>query len=121
MSIMLPHRESMTSIFDRSLIYVTGKGGVGRSTVAGALGLVAAARGGRTIVGEVAEQGRLPGVFGRELRGPEEIELTDGLWATSIDPQAALEEWLRTQVGGPLGRLVPQGDAVCDLVPPAPR
>ena len=30
----------MASIFDRSLIYVTGKGGVGRSTVAGALGLV---------------------------------------------------------------------------------
>ena len=58
----------MTSIFDRSLIYVTGKGGVGRSTVAGALGLAAADRGRRTIVCEVAEQGRLPGVFGRELK-----------------------------------------------------
>src|SRR2546430_15585454 len=121
MSIMLPHRESMTSIFDRSLIYVTGKGGVGRSTVAGALGLVAAARGRRTIVCEVAEQGRLPGVFGRELEGPEEIELTDALWATSVDPQAALEEWLRTQVGGPLVRLLAQSSAFQYFVAAAPR
>src|SRR4030081_52019 len=99
MSIMLPHREPMPSIFDRSLIYVTGKGGVGRSTVAGALGLVAAGRGRRRIVCEVAEQGRLPGVFGRELQGPEELELADGLWAASIDPQAALEEGLGTPGG----------------------
>src|SRR5256714_2574204 len=120
MSIMLPHRESMTSIFDRSLIYVTGKGGVGRSTVAGALGLVAATRSRRTIVCEVAEQGRLPGVFGRELQGPEEIELTDGVWATSIDPQAALEEWLRTQVGGPLVRLLAQSSAFQYFVAAAP-
>src|SRR3981189_1471334 len=120
MSIMLPHRESMASIFDRSLIYVTGKGGVGRSTVAGALGLVAADRGRRTIVCEVAEQGRLPGVFGRKLQGPEEIELADGLWATSIDPQAALEEWLGTQVGGPLVRLLAQSSAFQYFVAAAP-
>src|SRR5947199_6960404 len=120
MLIMLPHRESMLSMFDRSLIYVTGKGGVGRSTVAGALGLVAAARGRRTIVCEVAEQGRLPGVFGRELEGPEEIELTDALWATSVDPQAALEEWLRTQVGGPLVRLLAQSSAFQYFVAAAP-
>jgi anion-transporting ArsA/GET3 family ATPase len=110
----------MPSIFDRSLIYVTGKGGVGRSTVAGALGLVAAGRGRRTIVCEVAEQGRLPGVFGRELQGPEELELADGLWAASIDPQAALEEWLRTQVGGPLVRLLAQSSAFGYFVAAAP-
>src|SRR5258707_882216 len=121
MSIMLPHRESMASILERSLVYVTGKGGVGRSTVAGALGLVASARGRRTIVCEVAERGQLPGVFGRELEGPEELELADGLWATSIDPQAALEEWLRTQVGGPLVRLLAQSSAFQYFVAAPPR
>ena len=110
----------MLSLFDRSLIYVTGKGGVGRSTVAGALGLAAAERGRRTIVCEVAEQGRLPGVFGRELEGPVELELTDGLFATSIDPQAALEEWLGTQVGGALVRLLGQSSAFQYFVAAAP-
>ena len=73
----------MPSIFDRNLIYITGKGGVGRSTVAGALALAASERGLRTIVCEVAGQGRLPDAFGRELEGPEELELSDGLFATS--------------------------------------
>src|SRR2546421_8377721 len=120
MSIMLPHQQPMPSIFDRNLIYVTGKGGVGRSTVAGALGLAAAERGRRTIVCEVAEQGRLPGVFGRELEGPVELELARGLFATSIDPQAALEEWLRTQVGGALVRLLGQSSAFQYFVAAAP-
>src|SRR5947207_2310976 len=120
MSIMLPHQQLMPSIFDRNLIYVTGKGGVGRSTVAGALGLAAAERGRRTIVCEVAEQGRLPGVFGRKLEGPVELELADGLFATSIDPQAALEEWLGTQVGGALVRLLGQSSAFQYFVAAAP-
>jgi anion-transporting ArsA/GET3 family ATPase len=43
----------------KALLYVTGKGGVGKTTVAAALGLAAAARGRRTIVCEVAEQDRV--------------------------------------------------------------
>ena len=35
---------------DRRLLYVTGKGGVGKTTVAAALGLAAAQAGRRTIV-----------------------------------------------------------------------
>ena len=43
-----------TPLLARDLIVVTGKGGVGKSTVAAALGLAAARRGRRTIVAEVA-------------------------------------------------------------------
>ncbi len=89
----------MTGLLDRRLIYVTGKGGVGRSTVAGALALAAAARGRRTIVCEVAEQARLVAHTGRGRAPGAEERLADGLWATTIDPQKALEEWLAVQVG----------------------
>ena len=68
----------------------------------------------------MAEQGRLPGVFGRDPMGPEELELTDGLWSTSIDPQVALEEWLATQVGGALVRLLGQSSAFQYFVAAAP-
>ena len=53
-------------LLDRALLYVTGKGGVGKTTVAAALGLAAAARGRRTIVCEVAEQDRVSRAFARE-------------------------------------------------------
>jgi len=50
----------MTSLLERKLLVVTGKGGVGRTTIASAIGLLAADRGLRTLVVEVSNQDRLP-------------------------------------------------------------
>jgi anion-transporting ArsA/GET3 family ATPase len=81
---------------------VTGKGGVGRTTVAAALGLAAARAGKRVMVAEVAEQERMSRAFRREGVGYSETELADNFWAMSVDPQHALDEYLGQQVGGPL-------------------
>ena len=43
-------------LLDKRLVFVTGKGGVGKSTVSIALGLAAASQGKRTIVCEIASQ-----------------------------------------------------------------
>jgi anion-transporting ArsA/GET3 family ATPase len=82
----------------KRLLFVTGKGGVGKSTVAAALGLVAARRGLRTMIAEVAGQDRVARSLGRRAVGFEEIEIAPGLFHISIDPQAALEEYLRFQI-----------------------
>ena len=74
---------------DRSVLYVTGKGGVGKTTVAAALGLAAARTGRRTIVCEVAEQDRMSRAFARHgVRPEQEVELAEDLWAITIDPHA---------------------------------
>ena len=86
-------------LLDRRLLVVTGKGGVGKTTVAAALGLVAARTGKRTIVAEVAQRGDVASAFDREGAKPfEEVELAPGLFHISIDPQDALEEYLRDQL-----------------------
>jgi anion-transporting ArsA/GET3 family ATPase len=92
---------------DKRLLFVTGKGGVGKSTVAIALGIAAARRGLRTIVAELGGQQRAATAFGRAgLVGPgEEIELDERLFAISIDPQRAMEEYLRRRSGA-LGDLL---------------
>src|SRR3712207_4014495 len=104
-----PVKEMDTALLDRTLLYVTGKGGVGKTTVAASLGLAAAAAGRRTIVCEVAEQDRVSRAFRREgVTAEAEVELADNMWAITIDPQRALEEWLARQLGGgaPLRMLI---------------
>ena len=106
---------------DRRLLYVTGKGGVGKTTVAAALGLAAAAAGRRTIVCEVAEQDRVSRAFRREgVVAETEVELAENLWAITIDPQQALEEWLRRQVGGAALRVLAHSSAFQYFVAAAP-
>ena len=87
-------------MLERELLFVTGKGGVGKTTLAAALGLLAAERGLRTIVVELGDQGRLPALFGLPPEEPGmETLLFDRLWSISIDPDQALLEWLQ-QLGG---------------------
>ena len=45
----------MTSVLEQKLLVITGKGGVGKTTIASAVGLLAADRGLRTIVVEVGD------------------------------------------------------------------
>ena len=90
---------TVPALLDKRLLFVTGKGGVGKSTVAIALGLLAARHGLRTIVAELASQERVQGLFidGREQFS--ELEIAPGLFTISIDPQQAMEEYLRVKAG----------------------
>ncbi|MEX0993382.1 MAG: ArsA family ATPase [Solirubrobacterales bacterium] len=88
----------MARILDKRLIFVTGKGGVGKSTVAAALGVVAARAGKRTVVCEVAQQERMSALFHQKGVGYQETEIAENLFAFSIDPQKALEEYLLLQI-----------------------
>ncbi|HEX8714039.1 MAG TPA: ArsA family ATPase [Solirubrobacteraceae bacterium] len=97
----------MASALQRELLVVTGKGGVGKTTLASALGLLASERGLRTIVVEVGEQARLPTLFGAPTPEPGvETELQSNLWSLTIDPDRALMEWLQALGGRVSGRVL---------------
>jgi anion-transporting ArsA/GET3 family ATPase len=85
-------------LVDKRLVVVTGKGGVGKSTVSLALGLAAASRGKRTIVCEVAAQESLSRVFHHAEVGFHEVEMAQNLWAISIDPDESMREYVLLQL-----------------------
>jgi anion-transporting ArsA/GET3 family ATPase len=92
-------RTTAGAVLDRPLMFVSGKGGSGKTTVAAVLGLAAAAGGRRALVCELGGAGRLADAFDRRgQRG--EIQIAERLWTLSVDPEEALYDWVRSQPGG---------------------
>jgi anion-transporting ArsA/GET3 family ATPase len=97
----------MTELLAQRLLVVTGKGGAGKTTIATAIGLLAASRGRRTIVVEVGHQDRLSALFSLAEANPgREARLEGDLWSLSIDPDRALLEWLQVLGGRISGRIL---------------
>ena len=89
-------------LLDRRLLFVTGKGGVGKTTVAAALGLAAAAEGRRTLVCEVDAKGNLSDFL---ESGPASFiphEVSPGLSVMAMDTEESLKEYLSLQLRVPL-------------------
>lgn len=89
-------------LLDRRLLFVTGKGGVGKTTIASALGVLAARQGKRTLVCEFDAKGNLADFFGSDPTSFEPTEVLPDLFAMSMDTEESLKEYLRLQIKVPL-------------------
>ena len=79
------------------IVLFTGKGGVGKTTIACATAMKIAAAGRKTLLMSTDPAHSLADAFGIEL-GPEPQEVASNLWAEQIDPQQRLEEnWREIQ------------------------
>ena len=89
----------LEELLEPNLLIVTGKGGVGKTTVAATLALAAVQSGQRTLLVEV--EGRQSGsrLFGTQPWDYDEREFRPRLHGTSIDPAAAVYEYLEMFYG----------------------
>ncbi len=94
----IARNQPVTDLLDKRVVFVTGKGGVGKTTVAVALGLRAAAEGKRTIVCEVSAQENASRIFEHTEIGFHEVEVADNLWSISIDPDESMREYVLLQL-----------------------
>ena len=111
----------MGDLLDRRLIFVTGKGGVGRTTVAASIALLAAERGRRVLVCEVDAKGNLSDSYETAPTGFEAREIFPRLWAMSMDTEASLRQYLSLQLKLPvvarIGPLAKMFDYVATAAP----
>lgn len=116
-----PQAAVEPTVLRRELVFVTGKGGVGKTTVAAALALGASADGREAVVCELGAQTRLATTFGRTPPSAgTEIELERGLSSLSIDPDAALAEWITRNVGRAAAVVLSHSNAFDFLIAAAP-
>lgn len=78
----------MDSLLDHSFLFITGKGGTGKSTVSAALALQAARAGHQVLLYEVGSQHRSDTLLEQADTG------TGSIHCQTIDPQVALEAYL---------------------------
>lgn len=83
----------MPPLTEQRLYVVSGKGGVGKSTISAALALSSARAGLRTLVCEINVQERITAMLGRPEVGPEVRAVEPNLWAVNIRPQEAMREY----------------------------
>lgn len=111
----------MSDLLDRRLLFVTGKGGVGKTTTAAALADLAARRGKRTLLCEMDAKGAIATAFDVHHLAYEPVEVRPGLFAMAMNTEDALREYLRVFARVPLvGRIGPLArtfDFMADAAP----
>lgn len=85
----------MPLIRDQAVVFVGGKGGVGKTTTASALALRLAGRGERTLLVSTDPAHSLSDLFDERI-GDDETGIVAGLWALEIDPDEEVDRYLRT-------------------------
>lgn len=108
-------------LLDRQLLFVTGKGGTGKTSVAAALAHLAARSGKRTLVCEMDAKGALANALDATELPFEPRRLDDDLYGMAMNTEDALREYLKLFVRVPLvGRIGPLAhtfDFVADAAP----
>lgn len=81
------------ALADKRFLIVTGKGGVGKTTVCAAEAVAMAARGKRVLVAMCNAKERLSTMLGSELIGSEVVPVAPNVWAVNMDPEVAMAEY----------------------------
>ncbi len=109
-------------LIDKRLLIVTGKGGVGKTTVAASLAWSATQKGKRVLAVELDAKGDLDACLvspGISLTGPPSYapkERQPRLWVMAMDPEESLKEYLRIFLKLPIVTRVGMLSGIFDFV-----
>src|ERR1700685_4457351 len=83
----------MAALEDKRFLIVTGKGGVGKTTVCAAEAIALASRGKRVLIAMCHAKERLSTMLGGPSIGSDIVQVRPNVWAVNMDPAKAIEEY----------------------------
>src|SRR5260221_5583534 len=85
----------LDGLLEKRLLFLSGKGGVGKSVVGMAMALAARDRGKRVLLVEVGASPEAARFLGAPPSGPRETEVAPGLFTVNIEPAGVMDEYVR--------------------------
>ena len=85
---------NLQDILQKELVIIIGKGGVGKTTIAASLGLLAASQGKKTLLAEINTQGHLAHLFNKSPLKYTEKKLAPNLYGINVLPKKSFEEYV---------------------------
>jgi anion-transporting ArsA/GET3 family ATPase len=99
---------ALDELLERRIVFVAGKGGTGKSTIAGALALIAARRGKRVLCIDTDAKGDLAGTLGSPPVGFQPRVVQQNVSVLTLQPEESLQEYLHIYFKVPrFARLTP--------------
>ena len=83
----------LPELMKRRFLFVTGKGGVGKTTVSGAMAMAYAARGKRVLVALCNTKERLSAILGVKPIDDRVAAVAPNIWAVNLAPETAMLEY----------------------------
>ncbi len=113
----------MSELLDKRLLFITGKGGVGKTSISTALALVASGQGKRTLLCEIDDKGEIASLLGVPKTSYHPKQLQRDLWVMLMETESSLREYLnfyiRLPSSLPLGPLAKAFDFIASAAPGA--
>lgn len=83
----------LSELLDKRLLFVSGKGGVGKTTISVLLALAAGDLRKKVLIVEMNSSGRVPPLFNGKSNGQQEVQLTPNVSAINLLPDQCFKEY----------------------------